>query len=195
MTWMNTVLGWGLVARLLHWLMAALLVGMLVLGWFMVEVVGTRDLVLRYQLTQLHKSLGFVAFVLAVLRVLWRFANPTPLHPEGAPLSERLAARFSHVALYLLMLAVPLSGWLMASASPLNDPGAFPFQMKNMVFGLFEMPDPHPKGDRELEATLKLVHYWSAMALVLVVAGHVSGALVHHLFKRDRTLMRMLIGR
>jgi cytochrome b561 len=192
---MNTAGGWGLAARLLHWMMAALLIGMLLLGWYMVEVVGTRDLVLRYQLTQWHKSFGFVAFALAVLRLLWRFVNPTPPHPEGALLSERLAARFSHVALYLLMLAVPLSGWLMASASPLNDPGAFPFQMKNMVFGLFEMPDPHPKGDRALEATLKAVHYWSAMALVLAVAAHVSGALVHHLFRRDRILMRMLTGR
>lgn len=195
MKWMNTSIGWGVVARLLHWAMAVLLIGMLLLGWFMVEIVGSRDMVLRYQLTQLHKSFGFVAFVLALLRVLWRFVNPTPPFPEGAPLWERLAARFSHLLLYLLMLAVPLSGWLMASASPLNDPGAYPFQMKNMVFGLFEMPDPHPKGDRALEATLKVVHYWSAMALVLVVAGHVSGALVHHLFKRDRILMRMLTGR
>lgn len=190
----NTVEGWGLPARLLHWSMAVLILGLLGLGWTMVNVVGTADLVLRFRLTQLHKSFGFVVFALALLRLGWRAANPSPRAPEGAAW-EKAAAKGAHFALYGLMLVLPLSGWLMASASPLNDPGAFPFQVRNMVFGLFELPDPIHPGDRGLEAALKAVHWWAAVALAGLLLAHAGAAMVHHLVRRDRVLMRMLTGR
>ena len=186
--------GWGLPARLLHWSMAVLILGLLAVGWYMVNVVGTSDLVLRFRLTQWHKSFGAVVFGLAVLRVLWRLANPTPAEPAGAAW-EHAAARGAHLALYVLMLALPLSGWLMASASPLNDAGAFPFQIKNMVFGLFELPDPFDPGSEALEKTFKAVHLWSAVAMAALLAAHAGAALVHHLVRRDRVLLRMVRGR
>jgi cytochrome b561 len=93
------------------------------------------------------------------------------------------------------MLLLPLSGWLMASASPLNDPGAFPFQVRNMVFGLFELPDPFNPGSRALEASLKAVHLWAAIALGALLLAHVGAGLVHHYIRRDRILTRMVAGR
>lgn len=193
MSLMNTAQGWGLPARVLHWAMAVLILGLLGVGWYMVNVVGTSDLVLRYQMTQMHKSFGFTVFVLALLRLGWRAMNPTPAEPEGAAW-EKAAARGAHIALYVLMLALPVSGWLMASASPLNDADAFPFQVRNMVFGLFELPDPFAPGDRGLEATLKAVHLWAGYALGALLLAHVGAAMVHHRIKRDRVLLRMVRG-
>jgi cytochrome b561 len=190
----NTAEGWGWPARLLHWGMAALILGLLGVGWFMVNIVGTNDLVLRYQLTQMHKSFGVVVFALALVRLGWRAANATPAEADGAAW-QKAAARGAHLALYALMLLLPLSGWLMASASPLNDPGAFPFQIRNMVFGLFELPDPFAVGDRGLELTLKAVHLWSAIGMAVLLTVHAVAALAHHLVRRDRVLLRMLRGR
>ena len=189
----NTEQGWGWLARLLHWAMAVLILGLLALGWYMVNVVGTSDLVLRYQMTQWHKSFGFVVFVLALVRLGWRAANPTPGEPEG-PAWEHTVARGAHLALYALMVLLPLSGWLMASASPMNDANAFPFQVKNMVFGLFELPDPIAPGDRGLEAALKAVHLWAAVAMGLLLLAHAGAALMHHVVRRDRVLLRMVRG-
>ena len=190
----NTADGWGLPARALHWGMALLILGLLGVGWYMVNVVGTSDLVLRFRLTQWHKSFGFVAFALALLRLVWRAANPAPREPAG-PAWEHAAARGAHLALYVLMVVMPLSGWLMASASPLNDPGAFPFQIRNMVFGWFELPDPFDPGSERLEAAFRAVHVWSGGAMALLVAAHAGAGLAHHLVRRDRVLLRMLRGR
>jgi cytochrome b561 len=189
----NSATGWGWLARLLHWGMALLIIGLLLVGWYMVNVVGNGDLVLRYQLTQTHKSFGFVVFVLALLRLLWRSANPTPLAP-AAPKWETVAAGATHAMLYALMIVLPLSGWLMASASPMNDAGAFPFQVRNMVFGLFALPDPVHPGSRSLEAAFKTVHLGAAIGLAALLALHAGAAAFHHLVRRDDVLRRMTVG-
>jgi cytochrome b561 len=189
----NTETGWGWLARLLHWSMALLIIGLLGVGWYMVNIVGNSDLVLRYELTQTHKSFGFVVFTLAVIRGVWRAANPAPAEPAGPPW-EKAAARGAHLLLYVLMFLLPLSGWLMASASPMNDPGAFPFQVRNMVFGLFELPDPVATGNRTLEAVFKSVHLGAAIALAGLLVIHAGAALVHHLQRGDDVLRRMVRG-
>ena len=189
--------GWNALARVFHWAMAAIILGLVGVGLYMVEVLGDdfETLAQRYRLTQLHKSWGVVVFALAALRILWRAVTPSPELPREMNGLERAAAHGAHVALYGLMFALPLTGWLMASASPLNDPGAYPMQVKNMVFGLFELPDPYPKGDKALSETLAAIHFWCAMALLAVLAGHVAAALKHHYVNRDRVLMRMIRGR
>jgi len=189
----NDAAGWGLPARILHWTMAMLILGLLLVGWYMVNVVGTSDLVLRYQLTQTHKSFGFVVFALALLRLGWRALNPTPDAPPGSAFEHRIA-RAAHVALYGLMLVLPLTGWLMASASPLNDAGAFPFQIRNMVFGLFELPDPVAPGSKALEAAFKTAHLVAAFGIAGLLLAHAGAALFHHFVRRDRTLARMVTG-
>ncbi len=184
----NTTTTWGWPARLLHWSVAAIIVFMLVLGTYMT---GVDDLMRRFALTQTHKSWGFVVFVLALARIGWRLANPvSPAEPAGAAW-ERLAARGAHWALYGLMLWMPLTGWLMATASPLQEM----YGIRNMVFGLFDMPDPFVPGSRELEDLFKRMHNVGAAALAALLLAHAVAALRHHFVLRDDVLRRMTWGR
>ena len=143
-------------------------------------------------MTQIHKSFGFVVFVLACIRLVWRWLTPAgPALPESGRPWERFASQFTHLALYVLMFALPLTGWLMASASPFNDPDAYIY-IPNMVFGQFEMPDPISPGDPDLAKTLKQVHLYAGYALAALLVLHVAAALKHHFIHRDSVLTRML---
>lgn len=180
---------WGWPSRLLHWGMAGLILGMLGLGVWTANFV--EDMYARYDLVQLHKSLGVVVFALALLRVGWRRANRArPEAPAGSSRLERAAAEGAHLALYALMLAMPLSGWLMASASELEDM----FGMGTQVFGAFTLPDPFKPGDAALEAAFRTVHQGCAVALAALIALHGAAALVHHRVRRDDVLRRMTVG-
>ncbi|MEL6219404.1 MAG: cytochrome b [Pseudomonadota bacterium] len=191
----NTETGWGWPARLLHWSIAVLMIGMLVVGAYMVRVLGdsSEDLLLRLELTQTHKSFGFVVFVLGLIRIWWRLTNPAPPLPEGMSAMDKMLANAGHLMLYGLMIGLPVTGWLMASASPLNDSDSY-IQIKNMVFGLFELPDPYDPGDEALEAILKSFHTGFAVALAALLAVHAGAALHHQYVRRDGLLDRMLRG-
>lgn len=194
MSAMNSETGWGWPARVLHWVMAFLIIGMLVFGTYMSNF--QTDLIAQYNSIQTHKSIGFTVFVLALVRVVWRLMQKrTPTLPADMPGWQRSASHVSHALLYILIVAMPLSGWLMASASPLNDEGAYPIQIRNMVFGLFEMPDPFPTGDKALTETLLAVHATLAILLAVILLVHVAAAVKHHVVDRDRILMRMVKGR
>ena len=190
----NTADTWGWPARLVHWVMAVLIIGMLAFGFYLTFGFNPGDPG-KLDLVQQHKSFGFVVFALACLRLIWRAVNRAPSVPEGVPGFERAAAHGAHFALYVLMFALPISGWLMASASLFNDPGAYPMQIKNMVFGLFELPDPIDPGSESLEQLFRDIHFYCGLAMVLILGGHVAGALKHHFIARDNTLTRMISGR
>jgi cytochrome b561 len=180
---------WGLPTRLLHWGMAALIFYQLGLGLWMTR---TPDLLVRFTLTQTHKSWGTVIFLLALLRLGWRLANPSrPPLPATMPAWQRRAATASHCALYALMLLLPLSGWLMASAAPTQDL----LQMQNLVFGRWPLPDPFVPGSARIEAIARAVHVAAATALAALLALHAGAALWHQLVDRDRLLARMILGR
>ena len=191
MTHTDKPLRWSRVSRALHWIMALLIIGLAVVGSYMANY--EPDMLVQFELTQWHKSFGFVVFTLGCLRILWRWIGPPP---PAAPLNtkawERAAAKVTHIGLYLLMFLMPVSGWLMASASPLNDADAYPTQIKNMVFGLFELPDPIAPGDKQLEALFHGIHYWSGWILAALLLLHAGGALKHHFILRDNVLIRML---
>ncbi len=185
---MNSEKSWGALSRLLHWAMAVLIIFMIGFGVYMVNFV--ENPLEQFPLYQTHKSWGFVAFVLVLARVIWRLANRAhPVLPEMSAF-ERFGARAGHVGLYALMIVMPLSGWLMASASPLQDL----FGVKNEVFGLFEMPDPFVPGDEGLESIFAAIHFGGAIALALLVLVHLAAALKHHFVKRDDVLKRMTYG-
>lgn len=189
----NTRARWGWPAKALHWVMAVLIIALAVVGTYMANFLD--DMILQIELTQIHKSFGFVVFALAILRVLWRWASPvTPAPPAGRPAWERAAVHGAHGALYLLMFAIPVSGWLMSSASPLNDPDAYPAPLKNMVFGLFELPDPFRPGSEALTETFHTIHWVSVYILAAILVVHVGAALKHHYVDRDTVLRRMLPG-
>lgn len=194
---MNTRESWGWPARLLHWVIAAIILFQLAVGFYMVNMIemSVDGIAERTALTQTHKSWGFVVFVLALARIAWRALNRRPALPDGMSAIERALSEGAHLALYILMIALPVTGWLMASASPLNDAGGYMPQIRNMVFGLFELPDPFPKGDKALTETLGAIHAYAALGLAVLLVIHAGAALKHHLLDRDRVLMRMILGR
>lgn len=176
--WRNTEQSWGAVAKFLHWSIAALIFLQFVLGWM---AVTWRLSPTKLQLFIWHKSFGILVLALVVLRLLWRFANPTPALPLDTRSSERRAAHGFHFALYALMLALPLSGWLINSAAKV------PFR----VFWLFPLP-AIAAPDKELAELAKQVHYALFITLAAILVIHVGAALRHHFVKRNDVLVRML---
>jgi len=184
----DTATSWGWVARLLHWVMAVLIFYQLTLGFRMIQVA---DLAERFRLTQVHKSWGTVIFALAVLRVAWRLSgrrHPGPA--RGTPAWQVRAAAASHLLLYIFMLLMPVSGWIMASASPTQDL----LGIENLVFGRFALPDPWVPGVARVERAAAAVHLATAVGLATVLAIHVAAAL-KHLVEGDDVVARMTIGR
>ncbi|MEM6973617.1 MAG: cytochrome b [Pseudomonadota bacterium] len=185
---MNTADGWGLVHRLIHWAAAGVILFQLAMGLYMVNVVT--DVYERFGHTQTHKSWGFVAFALVLLRMVWRWMNPRPV-PVPMARWQHHASEGAHLALYALMVALPVTGWLMSSASPLQDA----YGIKNMVFGWFELPDPFVPGSGDVEKVLKAVHFYAAMAMLALIGIHAAAALKHQFVDRDGLLNRMVRGR
>ncbi|MEK0085215.1 cytochrome b [Benzoatithermus flavus] len=182
MALLDTTAEWGWPTKLLHWVTALAVIGMLGLGFSMVWLVA--DLGARFRLYQLHKSTGLLVLVLALVRLVWRSLNPVvPELPATMPAWERTAARLTHRGLYAFLLLLPLTGWLMTAVSPLGVP--------TVVFGLLTLPDPLPP-DGRLEGVLQVAHALLAVLLVLLLVLHVGGALRHHLVRRDDVLRRML---
>lgn len=189
----NSVTGWGWLARLFHWSMAVIIIGLLVMGFIIAEILTGTDsdtLLLKFNLTQDHKSWGFVAFSLACLRIMWRWVNPSPALPGGMSAFERFLAHAGHYGLYVCMFLMPVSGWLMASASPLQDA----YGIKNLVFRQFELPDPFVPGSEELVSVFATIHAAAGLVLALLLLGHVAAALKHHFINRDSVLKRMIRG-
>ncbi|WP_417772774.1 cytochrome b [Stappia sp.] len=185
----NTRKGYGALAIAFHWTMAVLVIGLFFFGKYIAGLEPTAPGV--YPLYQLHKSLGFVVLALAVLRLAWRAVNPAPALPDGMPTHERIAAALGHAGLYALMLGLPLSGWLMVSASPWGIP--------TILFDTLQVPHlpvPSVLGTKaQAEALLKNVHEILGNALLVLVALHAAAALKHHFINRDGVLTRMLSTR
>ena len=177
----NTQEHWGWPARLLHWSMAALILFQISLG---VVAVSLSLSPAKLELFIWHKSLGMLLLLLVLVRLLWRAANPQPALPPHIPRWQRIASRGSDGLLYLCMLALPLSGWVINSAAnvPLR------------VFGWFPLP-AIVAPDRGLAEAMKALHGTVVIVLVVVLAVHVGAALHHHYRRRDNVLRRMLRGR
>lgn len=173
----NTATRYGSVAQALHWAVVALLIVQITLGKIADDLpLGFDKLVTLAR----HKSFGITILALAVIRLAWRLANRPP-PPPPMPGWQRLAAKLSHAALYALLFAMPLTGWMMSSAS--NYPVSW--------FGLAQLPDL-VSPDRQLARDLKDVHELLANVLLSVVVLHVLAALKHQFVDRDGLLMRML---
>lgn len=170
--------GYTAAARLGHWLAAALIVAAFTLGWIMADL---RLSPTRIRLINYHKWVGVTVFALALLRLAWRLGHPPPPLPATMPRWEREAAAIVHRLLYLLMLAIPLSGWLMSSAKG----------FQTVYLGLLPIPDVLAK-DAALGAALTRVHVALTWLLLGLLAMHLSAALKHQFVDRDGVLWRML---
>jgi cytochrome b561 len=157
-------------SRILHWLMAPLVLAMLLIGVGMAASVSDR----YHLLVSVHKPLGIAILVLIVVRIVNRLLYPPPPLPDTLSPIEKLAAKGSHILLYTLMVALPLIGWGMLSA------GSYPV----VLFGRFALPAILPQ-DEMLYGILRPAHTYLAYLLFATVLVHVGAALMHLLIKRD----------
>jgi cytochrome b561 len=162
----------------LHWIVAGLIAGAFGLGLIAVELAVSPQ---KLRLYSWHKWIGVSLAMLAVVRIAWRLWHPAPALPSGMRRWEQLVATATHTLLYTLLLALPVTGWLMSSAS------GFPV----VYFGVLALPDLVAK-DKALADSLKLLHYALNKTLLLLIVLHVTAALKHHVIDRDNVLLRML---
>lgn len=166
-------------AMLLHWLIALLIIATFFLGLSMVAIPGFSPTKLKY--FSWHKWMGVTVLLLAVLRVLWRATHTPPAKLASIPDWQHKIAEGMHYLLYILIFAVPISGYLYSYAAGVPV----------VYLGLWQMPAPIAP-DPELKATLKTVHYVLTMTMAAAVVAHALAALKHHFIDRDVTLKRML---
>jgi cytochrome b561 len=164
-------------SRLLHWLMAVLILAMLFIGVAMVSSLSD-----YHRLVSIHRPLGALIFVLAVVRLLNRIVNPPPPPPAALPPILRFAAHASHWLLYGLMLVLPLVGWAMLSA------GGYPI----VLIGSWHLPAILPR-DVALYAVLRPMHTVLALALFVTFLMHLGAALTHALIFRDGVFRSMTL--
>ena len=168
-------------AKLLHWAMALLIFGLFAVGFYMADLPLSPW---KLKIYSWHKWAGVTAFLLLAIRLAWRVGHRPPEMPTSMSPTLRGLAYAGHGLLYLLMIAVPLSGWLMSSAKG----------FQTVYFGLLPIPDLLVK-NKELGDLLREIHENLNLLFVLLVAGHVAAALKHHTIDRDDILVRMLPGR
>ena len=168
------------VARLLHWLMALMIIAMLFIGAGMAASVSQR----HEWLLNLHKPLGIAILLLVVVRLFVRFATRQPPLPADLPGVQVLAAKLSHLLLYALMLVLPLLGWAMISAA--GDPV--------MLGGSLQLPGILP-ADPRVFASLRKAHTFLAYLLFFTVLAHLAAALFHGWVRRDGVLQSMVRGK
>ncbi|HXT08066.1 MAG TPA: cytochrome b [Roseiarcus sp.] len=175
---------WSLATRVLHWLSAACIATMLVLGVYMVWFVD--DAARRFDLYQRHKALGVFVFALAAARITVRAATRSRGWPHRMSRLHRAAAGGAHAALYALMFAATLTGYAMVSTSPLPLPLALPggWTVPNLL-----------AADYAASERWKIAHHACVLALGLLAAGHAGVALWRHFVDRDDVLSRMGFGK
>jgi cytochrome b561 len=174
----NTREEWGSVSMALHWLVVVLILAMAWIGLTMGDLPNGPGKIATYAL---HKSIGITILALVVLRLAWRLYAGAPAPVAGTPGWQARSASLAHWALYALLLAMPLSGWLLNSAS------GFPLQW----FGLVNLPAIAGR-DHDLHELAEEIHELLFWILVALAVAHAATAFYHHLFQRDATLARML---
>ena len=173
----NSALRYGYVAQTLHWVVVGLLIVQVTLGKIADELpLGLEKLAVLAR----HKSFGITILGLAVIRLAWRWIDRPP-PPPPMPNWQHLAANLNHWALYALLFAMPLSGWMMSSAS--NYPVSW--------FGLVQLPDL-VRPDRALKERFQDLHHLFAYFLFALAGLHVAAALKHQFIDRDGLLWRMV---
>ncbi|MEM5518401.1 cytochrome b/b6 domain-containing protein [Henriciella sp. AS95] len=169
------------VAIALHWAIALGIIGMIALGW---NMEGNESLY------QLHKSIGITILILTIARIIWRVMNPPPPLPEEMKPLEKTASHLVHWAFYGLMLAMPLTGWLLVSTS-------YDFDIPTVLYGLVSWPDIPGVGFLANEtghAIVEFVHSKLAWVAIALLVLHVAGAVKHEFSAEEGVLKRMLPG-
>lgn len=175
---MNQIVRYTRTAIGLHWLIALGIIAAFTLGLYMSDLpLSPRKL----QLYSWHKWAGVTIWLLVVFRLLWRLSHRPPAPLLSMPAWQHIAAEAMHWLLYIVMLAIPLSGWLMSSAKG----------FQTVYFGIVPLPDLLAK-NKELGATLTTVHQVLNFTMAALVLAHAAAAIKHHFIDRDEVLARML---
>lgn len=177
----NTRNGYGLIAKLLHWSVAILIVGLIALGWYMVDLTYF-DKWYNESLA-IHKGFGMFALALGALFAGWRFVSPSPEHLVELKTWERIAAGVMHHALYAAMLLIPVTGYLISTSAGKSID----------IFGWFEVP-PVVKVDKNLRDMAIELHFYLGYVTGVLICLHAGAALKHQFIDRHGTLARMMWG-
>lgn len=187
----QTVTRYSTVAIWLHWLIALLIIGMMIAGVWMAGAIKVKETqATAFEVYQLHKSIGVTIFALSLFRLFWRLGHQAPDMPTSMALWEKIAANLTHWAFYGLMIGLPITGWLMVSASPWGLP--------TMYFNTFEVPhftalaELDQAGKTLWEARFKGIHKFMAYSGIALVLLHVGAALKHQFWERDNLISRMM---
>jgi len=178
---MSRVMRYATPAVVLHWLVALLIFAGFPLGLYMVDLPLSPD---KLKLYSYHKWIGITVLLLVAVRVSWRLTHVPPPLPASVAAWQRQASAVVHGLLYLLMIAIPLSGWLMSSAKG----------FQTVWFGVLPLPDLIGK-DKALGDQLAEVHTILNFTLLALVVLHVGAALQHHFIERQPFLQRMGWGK
>ena len=182
----STPLRYGDTAIIFHWIIAILIIALLAIGKYMTGLEENDPV--RFELTQWHKSFGISVLVLSILRLLWRFTHKPPPEPASLPTWQKHVSGLVHLGLYALMLALPITGWIMVSASPLN--------LDTLLFGVIPWPHipPFPElaNKESIASSFHDYHELASSVLIVLVLAHIGAALKHHLIDKDTILLRML---
>ncbi len=175
----NTVERWGSISIGLHWTIAALV--LLVQVPAGITMVWSGPGTLQNVCYNIHKTTGIVIFLLAIVRLAWRWSHPVPVLPADLPAWQAKAAGTTHVLLYLVLLTMPITGFLYTAM------GGFPVPF----FGLYDLARLVPT-NKPVAEIFKIAHLTLQFVLYVVVILHAAGALQHHLVRKDGILRRML---
>ncbi|MEO5693382.1 MAG: cytochrome b [Usitatibacter sp.] len=162
----------------LHWIVATLIIFNLGFGLYTVELPLSPQ---KLKYFSWHKWVGVTVFLLVAVRLLWRLTHPAPALPATMKPWELAAAHASHIGLYVLFFAAPLSGWLFSSAAG----------FQTVYLGVFPIPDLVSK-NKEVADVLKVAHHWINYVMAATIVVHAAAAFKHHVIDRDDVLTRML---
>lgn len=184
---MNQQTEYSATAKLLHWLIACFVIALLASALTMTRVSGFQP---KFQLYQLHKSMGVTVLGLMIVRVLWRLFVKPPALPSHMPAWEKAAAQGTHLILYILLILLPLSGWAFVSVASLNIP--------TLLYGYIEWPhiptltELSTETKKTIEPLVKNAHATMGWVLLILVILHIAAALRHSLILKDGVMSRML---
>ncbi len=178
MKWGNSATHWGLLSRLLHWFMAVAILFMFTVG---ITMINMRLSPMKLEMFIIHKSTGMLLLLLVAIRLIWRILNPAPRPSKHLSRLHKNVASIVQMLMYTLLFAIPISGWVINSASN------FPLKW----FGFFEIP-PITNPNIMIEDYAKTAHFIFICMLGSLIVLHISAAIHHHWIKRNDVLKRML---
>ncbi len=175
----NTEGDYGLTSKLLHWSIAVLIIGLIALGWYMVDLTYF-DKWYNESLA-VHKALGMLVLVLGGLVLMWRFISPSPHHQPTLERWERISASAMHYTLIAMMILIPVTGYFISTSAGKSVE----------IFGWFAIP-PVMEVDKTLRDVAIELHYYFGYGTGVLVCFHAGAAFKHQFIDRDGTLARMI---